>query len=115
MGESDASKANLLASEKVSYSVLGIGLLPQRVWGNDAVEGIDLSGLGAKQGQLTPHQLPYWEAAATDAMRLAHKRMAIPGEQNRPTLQGQEVNLLHYEEALVSGSSGRLWPPCIWG
>ena len=103
MGESDASKANLLASEKVAYSVLGIGLLPQRVWGNDAVEGIDLSGLGAKQGQLTPHQLPYWEAAATDAMRLAHKRMAIPGEQNRPTLQGQEVNLLHYEEALVSG------------
>lgn len=103
VGEWDASKANFLASEKVAYSVLGIGLLPQRVWGNDVAEGIDLSGLGAQKGQLTPYQLPYWEAAATDEMRLARKRMEILGRQNRPTLQGQEVNLLHYEEALVTG------------
>jgi type 2 lantibiotic biosynthesis protein LanM len=103
LGKMDSSQANLVASDKMAYSVLGIGLLPQRVWGNDESEGIDLSGLGAKEGQLTPHQLPYWESMGTDEMRLARKRMEMPLDRNLPTLDGIDVNLLDYTEEILHG------------
>jgi type 2 lantibiotic biosynthesis protein LanM len=103
VGKMDTSQANLVASDRMAYSVLGIGLLPQRVWGNDQSEGIDLSGLGAKEGQLTPHQLPYWEAKGTDEMRLSRKRMEMPLNRNLPTLNGSNVNLLDYTEEILNG------------
>jgi type 2 lantibiotic biosynthesis protein LanM len=103
VGKMNDSQANLVVSDKMAYSVLGIGLLPQRVWGNDQSEGIDLSGLGAKEGQLTPHQLPYWEATGTDEMRLARKRMEMSPDQNLPTLNGSNVNLLDYTEEILNG------------
>jgi hypothetical protein len=43
--------------------VLRIGLLPQRLWGDDESVGIDLSGLGADEDQLTPRGVTAWEAA----------------------------------------------------
>ncbi|MBD1823042.1 type 2 lantipeptide synthetase LanM [Cyanobacteria bacterium FACHB-DQ100] len=92
-----------LAINTMEYSVLGVGLLPERSWSNAEHEGIDLSGLGGKEGQLSPHRLPYWEGTGTDEMRLKRERMVIPGSQNRPTLNGIDVNVLDYTEAIVSG------------
>ncbi len=103
VGKMDSSQANLVVSDKMAYSVLGIGLLPQRVWGNNQFEGIDMSGLGAKEGQLTPHQLPYWEGTGTDEMRLARKRIEMPPDQNLPSLDGADVNLLDYTEEILHG------------
>ncbi|OUL18281.1 LanM family lanthionine synthetase [Nostoc sp. RF31YmG] len=103
IGKTNDSKANVVASDKMADSVLGIGLLPQRVWGNDRTEGIDLSGLGSKQGQLTPHQLPYWEGTGTDEMRLIHKRLEMPPDGNLPTLNGSNVNLLDYTAEILAG------------
>jgi type 2 lantibiotic biosynthesis protein LanM len=103
VGKLENSQANLMASDIMAYSVLGIGLLPQRVWGNDQAEGIDMSGLGSKPGQLTPHQLPYWEDRGTDEMRLTHKRMEMLPDRNLPTLNGSHVNLLDYTEEILNG------------
>ncbi|MBD2166735.1 type 2 lantipeptide synthetase LanM [Calothrix membranacea FACHB-236] len=103
IGKTNDSQANVVVSDKMADSVLGIGLLPQRVWGNNQAEGIDLSGLGSKQGQLTPHQLPYWEGTGTDEMRLTHKRLEMPADGNLPTLNGANVNLLDYTAEILIG------------
>src|SRR5262249_57904345 len=85
--------------------VLRVGLLPQRRWSNDEAEGIDLSGLGAPAGQLTPYGVPQWEETGTDEMRLTRKRVAMPGSQNRPTLNGHDVDVLRYTGAVENGFS----------
>ena len=102
--ESSASTgAEQFAGSTMAYSVLRVGLLPQRVWHNEEGEGIDLSGLGAAPGQVTPHRVSYVEGAGTDEMRLARKRMPIPGGRNRPSLDGTEVNVLDQAEAIIGG------------
>jgi type 2 lantibiotic biosynthesis protein LanM len=99
----DVKQADQLASNTLSDSVLGVGLLPQRIWANLESEGIDLSGLGGAAGQLTPNKVPTWEGAGTDEMRLVRKRLEMSGSQNRPTLNGIEVNVLDYAEQIVAG------------
>jgi type 2 lantibiotic biosynthesis protein LanM len=99
----DLHQADQLASSIINYSVLRVGLLPERLWSNAESEGIDFSGLGAIAGQLTPYGVPYWEGVGTDEMRLAHKQMAMEGGQNRPTLNGNEVDVLDYVEAIAAG------------
>lgn len=103
VGELDTSKASLLASDTMAYSVLGIGLLPNRIGGGDESEGIDVSGLGSKDGQMTLTEVPYWEETGTDQMQLKRKKMEMPTTQNRPTLNGNEVNLLDYTEEIING------------
>jgi type 2 lantibiotic biosynthesis protein LanM len=92
-----------LTEEAIAHSVVRVGLLPDRVWAKADYEGIDLSGLGAAAGQLTPFRKPYWEDAGTDQMRLARRRTPSEGAFNRPTLNGEEVNVLDYTESIVAG------------
>ena len=87
----------------MAYSVMRVGLLPQRLWSNAESEGIDISGLSGEAGQLTPEGVPCWEGVGTDEMRLTRKRIALPGGQHRPTLNGAEIDVLHYTEAVTSG------------
>lgn len=92
--------------EKLSivHSVMRVGLLPQRLWGGEEDEsGLDISGLGAVDGQLTPQGMPYWEGSGTDQMRLTRKRLAMSGGQNRPALGGASASVLDYREELVRG------------
>jgi type 2 lantibiotic biosynthesis protein LanM len=96
-------KSDLLAYKKIAFSVLSIGLLPQRVYGNAEYEGVDLSGLGSAQGQLTPYRALYLEEQGTDEMSLKRKRVEMPGNQNRPTCNGQEMNVLDYTDSLITG------------
>ena len=92
-----------LALDTMAASVLRVGLLPQQSWANAESDGVDLSGLGGAAGQLTPYGVPQWEKAGTDEMRLTRKQEAMAGGQNRPTLNGTEVNVLDYTEAIVTG------------
>ncbi len=101
--ELDAAKANLLARNTLAHSVLGIGLLPYRIGGDDESDGVDLSGLGSKEGQLSLSELPYWEEMGTDEMRLKRKRRKMSEDQNQPTLNGENVNLLDYTEEIING------------
>lgn len=96
-------RANDLADQVLFHSVLGSGLLPERVWGNSEHEGVDLSGLGTAHGQMTPHALPDWEEAGTDAMRLIRKRKPIEADKNRPRLAGAWVDVLDYRDEILDG------------
>jgi type 2 lantibiotic biosynthesis protein LanM len=98
-----ATQSDLPTDQRIAYSVLRVGLLPERFWTNAESEGIEMSGLGGKAGQLTPSPVPYLEAVGTDEMRFARKRMPMPGRQNRPTLNGVDVNVLDYTESILTG------------
>jgi len=84
-------------------SVLRIGLLPRRVWGDGEQQGIDLSGLGAAGGPGAV--IPYSGTvhAGTDEMRFGRKEIELPGTSNRPTLEGQDISFLGYEEDILDG------------
>jgi type 2 lantibiotic biosynthesis protein LanM len=103
VGGIDLTQAEQLAGNTMNYSVLRVGLLPNRIWSNDESVGIDLSGLGSLPGQLSPRPFPRWEGSGTDEMRLTRKRVEMPGGHNRPTLNGAEVNVLDYTDAILTG------------
>lgn len=92
-----------LINQTIGHSVLRVGLLPRRLWGGKESEGVDMSGLGAKPGQLTPYPMPTWDGVGTDEMRFVRKRMEMPGGFNRPRLGDQEVNVQDYGPLLVKG------------
>lgn len=98
-----AASADALAGRWVRSSVLRIGLLPERRGTTAEYEGIDLSGLGTAQGQLTPHAVADWEGAGTDAMRLVRHRKTVEPDGNRPMLGDQAVDVLDFREALGRG------------
>jgi type 2 lantibiotic biosynthesis protein LanM len=91
------------AFEALQHSVARVGLLPFRIWGSDEAVGVNLSGLGGEDGQLTPHTGPHWEGAGTDQMRLGRARREIPVSQNRPRLHGQHVDALTHQDRILGG------------
>jgi type 2 lantibiotic biosynthesis protein LanM len=91
------------ASYAMANSVLRIGLLPGRVWGDAQRQGIDISGLGGQAGQLTPFGVPRWEKSATDEMRLTRKQVPFEGSQNRPSLADAELDPLDYSGEITTG------------
>ena len=95
--------SGMSAARVMSHSVLRVGLLPQRVWFTAESDGIELSGLGGAPGQLTPHQVPTFEAGGTDEMRIVRKRVPLAGGQNRPSLNGSEVDPQNHLEAIIAG------------
>lgn len=99
----DVTQSNLLASRTMMCSVLGVMLLPQHLLANTEYEDIDVSGLGAKEGQLTPERLPYWEGVGTDQMHFARQQGTLSGSQHQPTLDGTKVNVLDYTQAILAG------------
>ncbi len=95
--------ADEIAGATLGYSVLRVGLLPQRWWATEDDSGVDISGLGSSAGQLTPHGLPHWECADTDEMHMVRKRKEMPGAENCPFLNGREVNAFDYAESIAIG------------
>ena len=102
-GDADLTGPDHPAVRAMADSVLRVGLLPQRLRGDDDSAGVDLSGLGADDGQLTPCGAPAWEATGTDRMRFTRRRQPIPGARNRPTLGGARVEVADYAEAIARG------------
>lgn len=103
ISEPDSNKLELLVNNIFNRSVLRIGLLPQRIWSNSDYDGIDLSGLGAKQGQLLPSRALSWAGIGTDDMHLAREQIRMSAKNHRPTLNGAEVNVLDYAQAISTG------------
>ncbi len=95
--------ADRLADRSVRGSVLRIGLLPERLWGNSENEGLDISGLGGSPGQLTPHPVAAWEDPGTDTMRFVRKRRTVQAELNRPMLEGRPVDAIGHRDAVLRG------------
>ncbi|HKV38881.1 MAG TPA: type 2 lanthipeptide synthetase LanM family protein [Blastocatellia bacterium] len=92
-----------LAVRVITHSVLRVALLPHRLWPGPGRPGVDLSGLGGEQGQLSPRDVPAYESAGTDEMRVVRKRIRLPGAKNRPRLGDVEINVLDYTEEVVKG------------
>lgn len=97
------SSGDLVQAELQQHSVLRIGLLPQRVWGSNGSEGIDLSGLGAEDGQIFPQKLPVWEGEGTDRMHLVRRELPMMASGHRPTLNGENVDLVAHTGAILEG------------
>lgn len=55
------------AFESLWHPVLRVGLLPQRLWGNEDAPGINISGLGGKK-DMCPRPVPQWADGGTDQM-----------------------------------------------
>jgi type 2 lantibiotic biosynthesis protein LanM len=102
-GDDSGQPPGMAAARVMAHSVLRVGLLPQRIWVNADSDGLELSGLGGAPGQLTPHQVPTFEAGGTDEMRIVRKRVPLAGGQNRPNLNGSEVDPQNYIEAIIAG------------
>lgn len=100
---SDSTQPFQLGLRSIDNSVFRIGLLPCRIWSNKDASGVDLSGMGGQEGQLTPFAVPRWEGAGTDQMRLVRERVEIPAGRNRPKLNGEDVDVLDYRTQLLRG------------
>src|SRR5439155_19182906 len=65
--------------------------------------GVDVSGFGGHAGQMNPHRLVSWDEPACDEMRLGRRRAELPVSENRPLLDGREVDVAAYKEAIIAG------------
>jgi type 2 lantibiotic biosynthesis protein LanM len=92
-----------IANEHLAYSVLRVGLLPQRVWGNAGSEGVDVSGLGATAGQELPIKALRWEALGTDEMRVGQGSAMLGAGANRPAMDGATPDVLDYVSHIDTG------------
>ena len=106
-------QADQVADRMMNYSVLRVGLLPQRSQAGGAFEGLDVSGLGSMAGELTPRPVPHWVSEGTDEMRVGRKRIEIPEGKNRPTLGGVAVDAFDHFAAIEAGFSSMY--QCIVG
>ncbi|ATB32683.1 type 2 lanthipeptide synthetase LanM family protein [Melittangium boletus] len=84
-------------------SVMGVGLLPGRAWLDTNSDGLEISGLAGGLPQMWPHATPIITGSGTDTMRLARQRVMSEGSANRPTLQGQHVDVARYAAPLMEG------------
>lgn len=92
-----------MASQQLAYSVLRVGLLPNRRWTSHQSKGLDKSGIGSQPGQTVPRPIRSWEGVATDEMRVVRQQRLLQGAQNQPRLLETEVNVLDYAEEIVTG------------
>ncbi len=92
-----------LAHDTILSSVLSIGLLPQRLFLSDDNQGVDISGMGATENQMSPDLLPYWEGVGSDEMRLERRRLPFEAGSHRPMIHSQTVRPIDYVEQVVDG------------
>jgi len=85
------------------YSVLRTGLLPGRFQLEKGGAGRDISGLGGHAGQMSPQPVPTWKERGTDQVRLAREHREFPASQNRPRLQGHDVETTRYTTEILKG------------
>jgi type 2 lantibiotic biosynthesis protein LanM len=105
IGGMHGQSADQIAGGSLASSVLRVGLLPVRIWGNPRSEGIDPSGFRSAPGQLTPEEVPVVEGTGTDEMRMARRRITLPASHNRPSLNGVDKDVLDYRESVIAGFS----------
>ncbi len=91
------------AQEHIERSVLRIGLLPRKINSKAGFEGIDLSALGAQEGQVSPHKTSTIVDRDKDTVRIEEKNFPIPVSQHRPMLHGQIINTVAYEGDIIKG------------
>jgi type 2 lantibiotic biosynthesis protein LanM len=85
-------------------TVLRANLLPERSsWGNKNVPGVDISGLTAEEGQLTPRPMLAATDGGLDTMRMELRRMQIPAGESRARVTGRELSVTEFAQPLEAG------------
>ncbi|MGT8956980.1 type 2 lanthipeptide synthetase LanM family protein [Bacillus cereus] len=105
IGDVESQQVYQHVVNEIKSSVLRIGLLPLLMWENDESTATDCSGLGEKEGQLTPLAIPLLDKIGTDEMRIIRKKTPMMGDKNRPTLDGNSIDLKNYVDSLKIGFS----------
>ncbi|MFJ4185446.1 type 2 lanthipeptide synthetase LanM family protein [Kitasatospora sp. NPDC089509] len=90
------------AQRMLAESVQRVGLLPTLLVGEGGV-ALDVGGMGGDKGTVLPFTSVAWEGRGTDEMRLARVRQTFAGSQNRPTLDGRDLDPASYLDALRAG------------
>ncbi|MFJ9445998.1 type 2 lanthipeptide synthetase LanM family protein [Kitasatospora sp. NPDC101235] len=90
------------AQRMLGQSVQRVGLLPLLLVGEGGV-ALDVGGMGADKGAVLPFKSVAWEGRGTDEMRLARVRQTFAGSQNRPTLDGRDLDPASHLDALRAG------------
>jgi len=91
------------AQREMAYSVLRVGLLPQRIWAIDGSDGVDLSAVSGGVHQLTPTPVATWEGSGTDDLRLVRRRVEIPEGKNRVRLGAELCDPAQHAEDIQDG------------
>ncbi|MFG2692665.1 type 2 lanthipeptide synthetase LanM [Kitasatospora sp. NPDC048407] len=89
------------ARRVLADSVQRISLLPFPMFGEHGA--LDVSGLGGDDGAPLPMSVPGWADAGTDRMRLVREQGRLRRADNRPRLDGADIDPQEYTEALVAG------------
>src|SRR5699024_8845793 len=97
------SSAFSKAQDRIEQSVLRIGLIPRKIVSKDGIEGIDLSGLGAQEGQVSPHKTTVIVDRDKDTIRIEERNYPIPVSHHRPMIHGKSINAAEYEEDIIIG------------
>ncbi|HEY0142862.1 MAG TPA: type 2 lanthipeptide synthetase LanM family protein [Thermoanaerobaculia bacterium] len=84
-------------------TVLRANMLPERSWADGNNAGVDLSGLTAQSGQLTPRPMLMTTDGGRDTMRMERRRLTIPAGENRARVNGREVSVDEFAEPLEAG------------
>lgn len=85
-------------------SVIRVGLLPRVLFSQeDGGEGIDISGMGGRGGQLSPTKVLVAEAAYTDEMRIVRRQVRMEGSHNQPSIGGESLQVSAFVEQVVDG------------
>jgi type 2 lantibiotic biosynthesis protein LanM len=98
-----ADPASRRAEHALTHSLLSLGLLPKRSQGNSEHAGVDRSGLGTVEGQITPYTRPRWVGEGTDTLHLARERVPVWTQKNRPQLGETALDVRDYEAELQEG------------
>ena len=92
-----------LRAQFALHSVLRVGLLPFQVGQGDDFAGVDISGVAAVDGQLTPEKVIQWLGMGTDEMRVVRDRAIMEGGRNRPVLDGQPAQVGEFRDEMTRG------------
>lgn len=87
----------------LAASVLKMGLLPQRVWGDTEGGGVDLSAVGGAGNQAVSTRGLRLEGAGTDDMRFTRGAVVTEASQNRPGDEASGFDPAHHADALDRG------------
>ncbi|HEY9233155.1 MAG TPA: type 2 lanthipeptide synthetase LanM family protein [Blastocatellia bacterium] len=98
----EPGQADEVADDILMASVFRTGFLPSWEAGANGT-CVDISGLGAQAGQVTPYQKRVWENVNTDAMRLKHEPITVDSEKHLPHLNGVALKAADYSEEIVAG------------
>ncbi|MCA9972024.1 MAG: type 2 lantipeptide synthetase LanM family protein, partial [Anaerolineales bacterium] len=103
-GDYPVENAAQAAEARLRTAVLKIGMLPQKIWGNKDGVAVDVSGLGAPRRQPAPRKTLVWDRPGTDEMRAKFEFVDFEMQsQHRPVLNGREVELGQYADAIYAG------------